>query len=62
MKITVVAVAIWLLIVWRVFLSSEGPSDTKFWPMLALFAYLGPVLMIFQAIWMRLPQKSNNGV
>jgi hypothetical protein len=55
MKITVVAVAIWLLTVWRVFLSSEGPSDTKFWPMLALFAHLGPVFMIFQAIWIRRP-------
>jgi hypothetical protein len=55
MKITVVAVARWLLTVWRVFLASEGPSDIKFWPMLALFAYLGTVFRIFQAIWMRLP-------
>jgi hypothetical protein len=55
MKIAVVVVAMWILIVWRVFLSSEGPSDTKFWPMLALFAYLGPVFMIFQAIWIRRP-------
>jgi hypothetical protein len=55
MKITVVAVAIWLLTVWRVFLASEGPSDTKIWPMLALFADLGPMFRIFQAIWMRRP-------
>jgi large subunit ribosomal protein L23 len=59
MKITVVAVAIWLLIVWRVFLASEGPSDIKFWPMLALFAYLGPVFRIFQAIWVGCPRKAT---